>query len=1117
MTTLIVPVVLDLLMVRKQLDGKFWADTAMHTPRPQSNRRVRQQLDTDPFSTMAEGRAPGAYLHWALPDALTRGELINDKLVLPPVPNRWLILRLSSEDGSVKRRVDAWLLPDGGAENAIVIHDILSGEKPPADPGKLEDITALGPGSFGWAGYFDNVTNRFAFYDDLANVSGAVAYTICGWYSDVRNDPVFSSNEADFFSRMDKQDWTLARPLADGEPFPERSVYSAHALGYGWPDAGWPGDGGTIGTEKDLRPDADAIEVALGETIGEAAVSILDNDLDPVAARMLEARLSGIVGDATGVDGLADIEAKLNAARFGSAPGDETSETVWQGDNSGDDLTGNFLEVERTTPRSWQAVDPAIVLQGAGRSGKHGDDGRFGENEDLLCRFQADCVRAFGLKNGDSGKGSDVLPQEPLKNIALECDVPEAAGFLLEELASLDPASAPDIDVATANSASPVAQVRARWWDSFAAGEVEEPALKDAAITGILPSPLAIAKPERPWTPLHLDWQLSYLPSAHGTHDWELVDSDYELPQPVRVPAEDSEISFSGRSSLSASAARMIEFALSSESGEQAPIFDLVGGSLENFTAKLRGDRLVAIVTADYERLDKPMPLDAMPDDFRPLRAGFLRLDCLRLVDGFGQYIDIAYQGASSPLQVKIGQTLQTQGHAQLAALRPRFTSPAQINLRFMDAAGAEMEASEAVSPVCGFILPSPRETSLELFDLNGQGLGRLFKDPVKGIGWEERPGMLASLGARPGNRIGNMFLRDLADAILDADLDFQRHGAAGAPGSGTLESLLRVIDTARWTTDLTGNAGDEHLSLILGQPAVIVRAKIRIDVFDERNPPENATTAIAVRLGSMARISDGLLGFYIDDDYFRLHILDPGLAEFAQTLENESLLESFIDSSGVFYLNPNIDVPLTLIMEPASNIEVTSGVLPQKQIGLRRDWTAAALSRLSPTLRFGPLLRDEDSTRIPVASDIRGNWTWHRRPDPVSWASDETVPANSSAQLPEGPVLASDGWLQVELIPDNEYDGAIDTRIEYVTKNNYGSIETIGGHNADGTIFMLPVGQAVQLQESGRFSFYVQQGSTPRTPLQVVHMDSGRRYMRSTADITDENNLANLPHPPTG
>jgi len=1114
MTTLIVPVVLDLLMVREQLDGTFWADMAMRTPSPQANRRVRQQLETDPFSTRIEGRAPGAYLHWALPDALTRGELINDRLVLPPAPNQWLILRLSSEDSSEKRKVDAWLLPDSGAENAIVVPDILSGEKPPADLGKHEDITALGPGSFGWAGYFDNVTNRFAFYDDLANVSGAVAYSICGWYSDVRNDPVFSRNEADFYSRMDEQDWTLARPLADGEPFPERSVYHAHALGYGWPDAGWQGDGGTIGIEKDMRPDTDAIEVALGETIGEAAVSILENDLDPIAARMLEARLSGIVGDATGVDGLADIEAKLNAARFGSAPGDETSETIWQADNSSDDLAGGFREVERAAPRSWHAIDPAIVLQGAGRSGKHGDDGRFGENDDLLCRLDADCVRAFGLKNGDSGKGSAVLPEEPLKNIALECDVPEAVGFLLEELASLDPASAPDLDAATANSTSPVAQVRARWWNSFAAGEVETPALKDAAIKGILPSPLAIAQPERPWTPLHLDWQLSYLPSAHGAHDWELVDSDYELPKPARVPAEDSAISYSGRSSLSATAARMIEFVLSSESGAQAPIFDLVGGSLENFIAKLRGDKLDAIVTADYDRLDKPMPLGAMPDDFRPLRAGFLRLDRLRLVDGFGQYIDIADRGASRPPQVRIGQTLQTQGHAELAALRPRFTAPAQINLRFMDAAGADMEASEAVSPVCGFILPSPREKSLELFDVDGQGLGRLFKDPVKGIGWEERPGTLASLGARPGNRIGNMFLRDLADGILDADLDFQRQGAAG---SAALNSLLRMIDATRWTTDLTGNAGDEHLSLILGQPAVIVRAKIRIDVFDERNPPENATTAIAVRLGSLAKISDGLLGYYIDDDYSRLHILDPGLAEFARTLENESLLESFIDKSGVFYINPGIDVPLTLIMEPASNIEVTSGVLPQKQIGLRRDWTAAALSRLSPTLRFGPLLRDEDSTRIPVASDIRGNWTWHRRPDPVSWASDETVPANSSAQLPEGPVLASDGWLQVELIPDNEYDGAIGTRIEYVTKNHYGSIETIGGRNTDGTIFMLPVGQVVQLQESGRFSFYVQQGSSPRTPLQIVHMDSGRRYVRSTADATDDNNLANLPHPPTG
>ncbi|MCP3887530.1 MAG: hypothetical protein GY702_01495 [Desulfobulbaceae bacterium] len=1110
MTSLLVPISLDVLMARDQTE--IWADTVMRTPKTQTGRRVRQQLDADPFATLKESRTPGAYLHWALPDALTRGKVVDDELTLPPAPNRWLVIRLTTEAGSTHRRVDAWLLPEAGAEHPEVVDDVLSGGIPGTDVGTVEEITALGFGSLGWAGYFDNVVDRFAFHDPLDDITGAVAYTVLGWYTDAGLDPIDARNEADFFARLDDLDWSLTRTLASGEPFPTQSVYFAHALAHGWPTPEWHG-AGDIDSESDLRPDPSSIEIAIGETIGEASVSILDNDLDPLSARMLEARLSGIFGDATGIDGLADIQSKLNAARFGSAPGEESTASIWQADPTDDDNPGAFREVERASPRRWHATDPSVVLQGAGRSGKHGEDGRFGENDDLLCRVSGDCVAAFGVDGVDVGKGDAVLDGDPLAPIEPKCEVPAVAADLLIELASLDPGSAPDLASTPAADVSPVARLRAAWWESFAAGAVEASSIPDALITGILPSPLAIAPPERPWSPMHLDWEVSYLPSTHGTHDWDLGESDYELKQPPEVPDESGAVSLSGRTMLSATAAKLIEFALASDSGEQAPTFDLVGGALEQFVAKLRGDDLSAIVTADHGRLDEPFPLGDRPDDFRALRAGYLRLEKLRLVDGFGQFIDIADSAAGSPPLPALGATLTTPQHPGLAALRPRFTAPAQISLRFTDAAGADIDADDAISPVCGYVLPSPRETSLEIFNVHGIGLGQLYERSGSTLEWQEPPGTPSRLGARPSSRIGNAVLGTMVDALFDIDHDFHR---SGEPGSGALHSLLRMIDVSRWTTDLTGTAGDQHLSLILGQPAVIVRAKIRIDVFDERNPPENATTAVAVRLGSLAQMSDGLLGFYLADDYRQLRIVDPALADVARRLEAGSLLASFVNEDDAFFINPGIDIPLTLIMEPSSNVEVTCGLLPQKRVGLRRDWTSAALSRISPNLHLGPLLRDEDSTRIPVPSDIRGNWTWHRRPDPSSWATDEVVPATTAALLPDGQVIGSSGWLRVELLPDNEYDGAIASRIEFATKNAIGGIAAIGGRNADGTIFMLPVGQAVELQESGRFSFYVQEGSDP-TPLQIVHLDSGRRYMRSTADTTDDNNLANLAPPPKG
>src|SRR5215207_1048801 len=42
-------------------------------------------------------RAPGVYLHWALPDALTRGAGDETAGVqMPPLPDRWLVARLEA-------------------------------------------------------------------------------------------------------------------------------------------------------------------------------------------------------------------------------------------------------------------------------------------------------------------------------------------------------------------------------------------------------------------------------------------------------------------------------------------------------------------------------------------------------------------------------------------------------------------------------------------------------------------------------------------------------------------------------------------------------------------------------------------------------------------------------------------------------------------------------------------------------------------------------------------------------------------------------------------------------------------------------------------------------------
>ncbi len=1111
MTTLLVPIALDVLVVRQAGAAGDWALTAMNVPHPPGAKRKRVQVAPTPFQSIAAPRPPGAYLHWAMPDALTHGSGgANGMLDLPALPDRWLVVRLTTPTGATQRQVDAWLLPDAGATQPVVLANALAGPALPApETGTRGKLTAIGPGDLAWAAYYDNTVGRFALHDDLAGVTGAVAYLVLGWYTAPATDPIAAASESAFHDRLAALQWDLGAALPSGVPYPGACVFHGAAVSLGWPQANWPGDGGTLGSEADLRPDPAKLGWALGETMAEAVAAFAapagaDADLQ----RLIEARIAGVLGDTTSADGLAKLETALQVTRFGSTPSQSTSEYIWE-PASGSSTDGNFSKAERSAPRVWQAVDPAVVVVGGGRSGKHGGDGAHTADGRLACRIDSQAVTGFGVSNGDPGLGAAMLPATPLATLPAAYGVPAVAAALLVELACLDPGSAPDLSTATATAASPVAAARAAWWAAFDPSVPPATALQGSVVAGTLPSPVGVSPPMRPWTPLVLEWQADYVASPRGSHDWALADADFVASDPGATLAAAPGRPLAGRVLLAAGPSAML-----AQAAGQAPestTYDALGGGLGSLAAQLRGDSALAVVSSIDQDNHTPMDPGARPADFVALRAGFLRVDKARIVDAFGQ--TLALSGGTTNLVPRLGNGLTTPGQPTLAALKPRFTAPARVMLRFSDATGAAGDAGTAVTPVCGYVVPAPLDGTLEFFDGDGQSCGRLRGDPVRGSAWEEDPGQAPSLGKRPDALLANRFLGAFAQALMDA-------GAAPTANTPTaLATLLDVLDTTRWTVDLTGNSGDEHLSLLLGQPVAVVRATIRLEVQDPRNPPENLATAVPVRLGNLAHLQDGLLAYFADDDFSRVRVVDPAIAALVAA-SGDGALSPYIDGSGEFDLYPGTDLALTLLMVPGTSVHVTTGLLPQKSIGLMREWTAPALTRLSPSLRFGPVLRDAEATRLPVPADIRGRWSWNRRPSPDAWASDTVVPSTSVALLPATPPEASDGWLQVALAPDTTYpDNQISHRITIVRRahgrGKSRPVIAIGGTNANQSLYLLPINDAIRMIETGRFAFYVQEGGQPAVPLHVVAPRGAPKYLRTVRDSRSPNNLAKLPEAP--
>src|SRR5262249_39488647 len=121
-----------------------------------------------------------------------------------------------------------------------------------------------------------------------------------------------------------------------------------------------------------------------------------------------------------------------------------------------------------------------------------------------------------------------------------------------------------------------------------------------------------------------------------------------------------------------------------------------------------------------------------------------------------------------------------------------------------------------------------------------------------------------------------------------------------------------------------------------------------------------------------------------------------------------------YLAASDLIWIRPGQELALTLLVEPHTSVHATTGLLPRKEIGMRREWVAAGLAAIAPTFRFGPVLVDPKQIALPLARDIAGTWSWDHRTDVVSWSDDPIVDISKAGGLHDDPAIASEGWLRL-------------------------------------------------------------------------------------------------------
>ena len=626
-------------------------------------------------------------------------------------------------------------------------------------------------------------------------------------------------------------------------------------------------------------------------------------------------------------------------------------------------------------------------------------------------------------------------------------------------------------------------------------GRVEAYAVADqlrrfSLFNGVDPDLVGVTAWIQPWRPVWLEWEVQLVPSP-GPSSWLLGSVDLEEPAGSALPAGPPR-SFTGRTLLAPGTARQLGLTIDRWL-ENERIRDPSGTGLVD---KATTDQLATVSDA-VEQLDVltttldgmrqqllglPFDLNAggvvkatgtLPAPTGPpqlMLAGTMTLVRARVLDTFGRTLDLDVSAVGVP--VRTASPAIPGG----LLLPPRAIRPSRLMFRLVDAASTDLRPAEAnvdqadpgkqVNPVSGFLLPDHVDEGLEVFDTAGRSLGQLGDTAVGGaVAWEIAPGRPGPADAGPGYGLdpAQAPLGWFAAGLVAADTTARGGlpGRAGTPpgsppdGAGqesALSALLRVIDTTLWSFDPFAALGSEHVAGLVGRPVAVVRARLWLELEDDLDDVDLsdpqaraerqqayrdfAVHGVPVRIGELTRSDDGLLAFFVDDDYSRVRVVDKVVAELAR---ESGRLRGFLTTFGTsgqlpaplpvthpyvaaddeLRIHLGQTVTLTLLMHPAGAVNLTSGLLPRKSLRLARDWVAPGLAAMSPSVRVGPVLVDPKNVRMPKVAALGQDQTFSRRDTPSTWKDDPILAATQAALLPDDPAVAQEGWIRVTPVQD--------------------------------------------------------------------------------------------------
>lgn len=398
-------------------------------------------------------------------------------------------------------------------------------------------------------------------------------------------------------------------------------------------------------------------------------------------------------------------------------------------------------------------------------------------------------------------------------------------------------------------------------------------------------------------------------------------------------------------------------------------------------------------------------------NDFNPIRSGFFQITRLRLVDTFGQFVDI------EPDTVFTTDAMKASEQSALVWLPPRLVQPARLALRWLaaghgpgheneeDRDDVEMNTHPATSPICGWLLTNDLDGSVMVYNQQGHSVGSLQGvDSV--VCWLPAVGTAVST---PVTNFPNPHLRRVVQYLLSLS-------------ESAFQNFITALDTALANIDPESFAAHQDIALLMGRPLAVVRASVGLELMGlpainqdwttfrqdlhtgTRETDQFTTIKFPIRLGEHRQLNDGLAGYWIEEapDKLSSTFYAP-----QSTHAETNILLSLDDPAQI----------VTMLVDPRGVVHATTGILPTKAIAIPPDQYAQALQAISITFFSAPILtpRQTGEIALPLPQEPDYTWAWVEKADKSTWQNGvKIVNVNLQARF-NGRQEIREGWLRLQ------------------------------------------------------------------------------------------------------